>query len=95
MPDVMHHPRAPWMVTQVQAQLDAMAAACNELHGIGRQIMFIVPITNAGGDQNERPTSHIAIFTLPQAMVDRTAPGQRISPETETMFQPNGTGVSA
>lgn len=91
----MHDPRAPWMVTQVQVQLDAMAAACNELHGIGRQIMFIVPITNVGGDQSERPTSHIAIFTLPQAMVGPTAPGQRISPETESMFPSNGMGASS
>jgi hypothetical protein len=90
----MRDQRAPWMVTQVQAQLDAMAAACNELHGAGRQIMFIVPITYAGGDQYERPTSHIAIFTLPQATVERAVTEQRISPEAESMFPSNGMGAS-
>lgn len=57
-------PNAPWMVTLVQAQLDAMAGACNELHRTGRQVQFIVPISEGAGGQ-ERPTSHIAIFTLP------------------------------
>lgn len=58
---------APWMVTQVQAQLDAMAGACNELHRAGRTIMFIVPIAHIVEASNlERPTSHIAIFSLPR-----------------------------
>lgn len=57
---------APWMVTQVPAQLDAMAGACNELHRAQRQIMFVVPIAYAVENSDlERPTSHIAIFTLP------------------------------
>ena len=55
----------PWMVTLVQAQLDEMAGACNELHQDGREIKFIVPICQAGGEAGERPTSHVAIFTLP------------------------------
>lgn len=55
------------MVTQVQAQLEAMAGACNELHRAGREIKFIVPIAHAVGEtEGERPTSHIAIFTLPR-----------------------------
>jgi hypothetical protein len=56
---------APWMVTLVQAQLDAMAGTCNELHQAKREIKFIVPIAQAEGSGQERPTSHIAIFTLP------------------------------
>ena len=59
------HRESPWMVTQVPAQLDAMAGACNELHRAERKIMFIVPIV-LPHEPNERPTSHIAIFTLPQ-----------------------------
>jgi hypothetical protein len=59
-------PEAPWMVTQVPAQLDAMAGACNELHQASRKIMFIVPIAHlVEVTDTERPTSHIAIFTLP------------------------------
>lgn len=58
---------APWLVTQVSAQLDAMAGACNELHQANRQIMFIVPISHAAAPSDfERPTSHIAIFSLPK-----------------------------
>lgn len=58
---------APWMVTLVQSQLDEMAAACNELHRNGREIKFIVPIAQAESRPTlERPTSHIAIFTLPK-----------------------------
>jgi hypothetical protein len=59
---------APWMVTQVPAQLDAMAGACNELYQSKRQIMFIVPIASSTvpGDL-ERPISYVAIFTLPMA----------------------------
>jgi hypothetical protein len=58
---------SPWMVTQVSAQLDAMAGACNELHRAKRRIMFIVPIAHAiVASDLERPTSHIAIFTLPK-----------------------------
>ena len=57
---------APWMVTQVQAQLDAMAGACNELYRANRQIKFIVPIISAESQSAmERPTSHIAIFSMP------------------------------
>lgn len=57
---------APWMVTQVPAQLDAMAGACNELHRARRKIMFIVPIAHVvNASEFERPTSHIAIFSLP------------------------------
>ena len=59
-------PDAPWMVAQVSAQLDAMAGACNELHQANRKIMFIVPIAHlVEASDLERPTSHIAIFTLP------------------------------
>jgi hypothetical protein len=55
------------MVTLVQAQLDEMAGACNELHQNDRKIMFIVPIVQAADHSLlERPTSHIAIFTLPK-----------------------------
>lgn len=57
--------KAPWMVTLVQAQLDAMAGTCNELHQAKREIKFIVPIAQDEGSGQERPTSHIAIFTLP------------------------------
>lgn len=54
------------MVTLVQAQLDEMAGACNELHRAKREIKFIVPIAQVTGESAlERPTSHIAIFTLP------------------------------
>jgi len=61
-------PDAPWLVTQVPAQLDAMAGACNELHRARRQIMFIVAIGDAAtASPLERPTSHVAIFTLPIA----------------------------
>ncbi len=56
---------APWMVTQVPAQLDAMAGACNELHRAQRKVMFVVPIS-APAESTERATSHIAIFTLPR-----------------------------
>lgn len=57
---------APWLVTLVQARLDEMAGACNELHRAKREIKFIVPIVQMTGDSAlERPTSHIAIFTLP------------------------------
>lgn len=57
---------APWLVTLVQAQLDAMASACNELHRAKREIKFIVPIVQPVAEStHERPTSHIAIFTLP------------------------------
>jgi hypothetical protein len=60
------------MVTQVPAQLDAMAGACNELHLAHRQIMFIVPIIDAAEfSTSERPTSHIAIFTLPAKKKNR------------------------
>jgi len=53
------------MVTQVQAQLDAMAGACNELHRANRKIMFIVPIANMQEPSpTELPTAHIAIFSL-------------------------------
>jgi len=63
-------PNAPWMVTQVPAQLDAMAGACNELHRAKRQIMFIVPIAHTvEASDLERPTSHIAIFTLPKKKI--------------------------
>jgi hypothetical protein len=55
------------MVTLVQAQLDEMAGACNELHRAKREIKFIVPIVQMAGESAlERPTSHIAIFTLPK-----------------------------
>lgn len=65
-PDVFTKPDAPWMVTLVQAQLDEMAGACNELHRAKREIKFIVPIAQVTGESAlERPTSHIAIFTLP------------------------------
>ena len=65
-------PDAPWMVTQVPAQLDAMAGACNELHQARRQIMFIVPIAHIiEASDSERPTSHIAIFTLPMQQTDK------------------------
>lgn len=65
-PDTDYPEDAPWMVTLVQAQLDQMAGACNELHRDGREIKFIVPIANITGEAgNERPTSHVAIFTLP------------------------------
>jgi len=57
---------APWMVTLVQAQLDEMAGACNTLHRQNRKIMFIVPIAQVENAMHERPTSHIAIFTLPE-----------------------------
>lgn len=58
---------APWMVTQVPAQLDAMAGACNELHQANRRIMFIVPISNSPEiSTSERMTSYIAIFSLPK-----------------------------
>jgi hypothetical protein len=61
-------PDAPWMVTQVSAQLDAMAGACNELHQAKRQILFIVPIAHiVESSDSERPTSHVAIFTLPMS----------------------------
>lgn len=60
------HLDAPWMVTQVPAQLDAMAGACNELHRANRKIMFIVPIAAlASASELERPTSYVAVFTLP------------------------------
>jgi len=58
---------APWMVTVVQAQLDEMAGACNQLHQANREIKFIVPIAHVEGTGLDRPTSHIAIFTLPAA----------------------------
>jgi hypothetical protein len=55
------------MVTLVQTQLDEMAAACNQLHRSGREIKFIVPIAEAENRPAlERPTSHIAIFTVPK-----------------------------
>jgi hypothetical protein len=58
---------APWMVTLVQTQLDEMAGVCNELHRAGREIKFIVPIAQAPERSKlERPTSHLAIFTLPK-----------------------------
>lgn len=54
------------MVTVVQAQLDEMAGACNDLHREGREIRFIVPITQPSEVASfERPTSHIAIFSFP------------------------------
>jgi len=60
---------SPWMVTQVPAQLDAMAGTCNELHRAKRRIMFIVPVSLAGEPSEfERSTSHIAIFSLPQSI---------------------------
>jgi len=66
-PDFPTRPDAPWMVTLVQAQLDEMAGACNELHRAKREIKFIVPIVQMAGESAlERPTSHIAIFTLPK-----------------------------
>jgi hypothetical protein len=55
------------MVTMVQAQLDEMAGACNELHRNGREIKFVVPICQTGDVGQERPTSHVAIFTLPKS----------------------------
>jgi len=58
--------KAPWMVTLVQAQLDEMAGAFNELDLNGREIKFVIPICQPGGQIHERPTSHIAIFTLPK-----------------------------
>lgn len=65
-PDFCTTPDAPWMVTLVQAQLDEMAGACNQLHQSRREIKFIVPIVQMTGESAlERPTSHIAIFTLP------------------------------
>jgi hypothetical protein len=64
--DVLGVLDSPWTVTLVQSQLDEMAGACNELHRAQRKIMFIVPIVQISGqDDRERPTSHIAIFTLP------------------------------
>ena len=53
------------MVTLIQAQLDEMAGVCNELHRTKREIKFIVPINQAGNIEQERPTSYIAIFSLP------------------------------
>lgn len=65
-PDFTPSAKAPWMVTLVQAQLDEMAGACNELHRAQREIKFIVPIAQLSGDSPfDRPSSHIAIFTLP------------------------------
>jgi len=56
----------PWLATQVTAQLDSMSAACNELHRANRHIMFIVPIAHViEASSQERPTSHIAILSLP------------------------------
>lgn len=57
----------PWMVTLVQAQLDEMAAACNQLHRMKRKIEFIVPVTVSTPEAwSARPTSHIAIFSMSQ-----------------------------
>lgn len=67
MPETDPSSVGPWMVTQVQIQLDAMAGACNELERAGREIKFIVPITSCSGGEHERPTGHIAIFSLPRA----------------------------
>jgi hypothetical protein len=68
-PEFSTKPDAPWMVTLVQAQLDEMAGACNELHRAKRDIKFIVPIAQAARDSAmERPTSCIAIFTLPAGL---------------------------
>lgn len=64
-PDNLLSPEGPWMVTLVQAQLDEMAGACNELHRNAREIKFIVPIAEGGKSDWERRASHIAIFTLP------------------------------
>ncbi len=64
---------APWLVTQVTAQLDAMAGACNELHRAKRRIMFIVPIAHViEASDHERPTSHVAIFSLPMKTRKKT-----------------------
>jgi glutamyl-tRNA reductase len=63
----MPESESPWTVTQVPAQLDAMAGACNELHRANRRIMFIVPISNPHDiTESERATSCVAIFTLPK-----------------------------
>jgi hypothetical protein len=60
---------APWMVTLVQAQLEEMAGVCNELHRANRRIQFIVPIVQTErGVDFERPTSHVAIFSLPNTL---------------------------
>jgi hypothetical protein len=75
----------PWMVTQVQVQLDAMAGACNELERADREIRFIVPVTVCANNGHERPTGHIAIFSLPRgpkrkgkvrSVGERTGPGR-------------------
>jgi hypothetical protein len=57
----------PWLVTHVQAQLDEMAGACNELERAGRSIKFIVPIPNPDQHAYERATMAIAIFSLPKS----------------------------
>jgi hypothetical protein len=58
---------APWMVTMIQAQLEEMAGACNELHRAEREIKFVVPISQSPDAPGvERPTSHVAIFSLPK-----------------------------
>lgn len=67
-------PAAPWLVTQVPAQLDAMAGACNELYRAKRKIMFIVPIAYSDHSPSERATSHVAIFTLPCGIDGCAAP---------------------
>jgi len=58
------------MVTMVQAQLEEMAGGCNELHRLNRKIMFIVPIHNPSDHSTqERSSSHVAIFSLPNDVV--------------------------
>lgn len=57
----------PWMVTLAQAQLDEMAGVCNELDRINRDIRFIIPIAHAQNVAGHlRPTSHIAVFSVPK-----------------------------
>ena len=53
-----------WTVTQVQAQLDEMAGACNQLERAGHNIRFIIPFPVESGVATERSIHYIAIFSV-------------------------------
>lgn len=78
-------PNSPWTVTLVQAQLDEMAGVCNELHQAKREIKFIVPIAQSVANPGlERPTSYVAIFTLPKnenfaGLLESETPKQKVT----------------
>lgn len=57
-------PNRRWTVTQVQAQLDELAGACNELERAGEAIRFIVPLPPSPSAWQERPVSCVVIFSV-------------------------------